>query len=170
MCVCVYLNHFAVHQKLTQHCKSATIFKKWCWESWTDSEPPGKPLVTLGGAHNSLLMRMGWVVTCRVFCHCHQQGGWRSNTSKHKDPRGWILRLILKPNACSTLSFQAVSRSLNLTPFFLAACAVVGVSGIVCERLSPGNREQGLSVDPQSDPFVWHDSIDRYDFWCRACK
>ena len=27
MCVCiyVYLNHFSVHQKLTQHCKSATV-------------------------------------------------------------------------------------------------------------------------------------------------
>ena len=29
VCVlCVYLNHFAVHQKLTQHCKSTTKKKK----------------------------------------------------------------------------------------------------------------------------------------------
>ena len=25
MCVCVYLNHFAVHHRLTQHCKSTTL-------------------------------------------------------------------------------------------------------------------------------------------------
>jgi len=25
VCVCVYLNHFAVHHRLTQHCKSTTL-------------------------------------------------------------------------------------------------------------------------------------------------
>ena len=25
MCVCVYLNHIAIHQQLTQHCKSTML-------------------------------------------------------------------------------------------------------------------------------------------------
>lgn len=40
------------------------------------------------GGPSSLLMFMGWWVGCRLFCHCHCWGGWKSVTSGRRDPRG----------------------------------------------------------------------------------
>ena len=72
----------------------------------------------------------------------------KRNTSEHKDPRGGP-----QTERMFYLVILAVSRSPNLTPVSLAAHAVMGISGSVCECLSPGRKEQDLSVDPQSDFF-----------------
>ena len=120
-----------------------------CWHILSHQ---GSPLWLWAGRSQFSLMCLVWVVACRMFCHCHSRGGWKLQSTKHKDPRGSpqtermfylvILSSIKEPK--SDTCFPGCPHS-------------PGDLGGMCECLSPGRKEQDLSVDPQNDPFPWHE-------------